>query len=81
MKLLLTLSLSFISIASFSQNMNEGIEKAAKDPKMKEAAAKADVFLIDKTINSDQVDQPATKPVAAERIKKKKAKKNCKKPQ
>jgi hypothetical protein len=46
---------------SFSHTVSENIEKAAKDPKAKENAAKADVYVADKKIvsndNQSQKDQ------------------------
>lgn len=48
----ITIALCFLSLNSFSQTVNDKINKQAKDPATKENAAKADVY-IQKNIIAD----------------------------
>ncbi len=60
---------------SFSQTVSENIEKAAKDPKAKENAAKADVYVADKKIVSNDNQSQKDQALAISKKKKEKARK------
>lgn len=69
--------LTFISMTSFGQSVREQIDKAAKDPKTAENAAKADVWLHRYNIGADSIQTAKTaQPLST--INKQK-KKRCKK--
>ncbi len=68
--------LSFIAMTSFGQTVQEKIDKAAKDPKTEENAAKADVYLHRHNIGADTLKTTKPQPAAPANKKKKKA---CKK--
>ncbi len=79
-KIFILLSFSFVSLYSFSQTVSETIEKAAKDPKAKENAAKADVYVADKTIISSDRQAPKDQALVTSKKKKEKAnKRRCNK--
>lgn len=61
-----------ISVCSVAQTSRERIERALKDPKAAENAAKADVLLIDKTKISDSIQFQTDTTVAIPPAKKKK---------
>jgi hypothetical protein len=71
-KVMLMGIISFLSLSSFAQTIRENIDKQEKDPKRIENAAKADVYLHDKTIISDSL-QKEQRVI----ISNKKKKKNC----
>lgn len=79
-KQLLFLSIVLLSTASFAQDVKKKIDAQAKDPKTKENAAKADVFVQKKTIMDSSVDYKtsntkAVKTSAVTKSKKKTVKK------
>ncbi len=79
-KIFILLSFSFVSLYSFSQTVSENIEKAAKDPKTKENAAKADVYVADKKIISNNNRHPKDQALVTSKKKKEKAsKRRCNK--
>ncbi len=80
-KIISVLSFTMLSMYSFSQTVTTNIEKAAKDPKMSDNAAKADVYVVDKKVISNGApSEQATTPVIAEKKKKKNAcKRRCNK--
>ncbi len=66
--------LFFNTMASFGQTVKEQVEKAAKDPKTQEHAAKADVYLHRHNIGADSLK--GIPPQSATSANKKK-KKSC----
>lgn len=80
-KILILLSFSFLSLYSFSQTVSENIEKAAKDPKTKENAAKADVYVADKKIISNDSRHPKDQVlvITSKKKKEKASKRRCNK--
>ena len=69
-------AICLLSFSSFSQSIQQNIEKQARDPKTAENAAKADVYIQDKKIIKDDIVNDQS---AVTTIDKKKKKKNCKK--
>ncbi|MDQ3847310.1 MAG: hypothetical protein M3342_25325 [Bacteroidota bacterium] len=69
-----------ITMASFGQTMQEKIDKAAKDPKTEENAAKADVYLHRHDIGAERLKKTndAQKVPAASKKKKKPCRKASK---
>jgi hypothetical protein len=75
--LIFFLAMNLISLNLFAQTKENKIEKAIKDPKREENAAKADVYIQNKKIISDSTQlQTGIKSGA---ITKKKRKKPCRK--
>ena len=65
----------FITVKTFAQTVKEKIEQSIKDPKAKENAAKADVYIQDKTKLTDSATIRKEEAVTNQ---KKRAKKYCK---
>ncbi len=80
-KIFILLSFSSVSLYSFSQTVSENIEKAAKDPKKKESAAKADVYVADKKIISNDSRLPTDEAlvITSKKKKEKGSKRRCNK--
>lgn len=75
--LIFFLAMNLISFSLFAQTKESKIDKAIKDPKREENAAKADVYIQNKKIISDSTQlQNGMKPEA---VTKKKKKKSCRK--
>jgi hypothetical protein len=70
------LAMNLISLNLFAQTKENKIEKAIRDPKRDENAAKADVYIQNKKIISDSTQMQ--KGVKAEAATKKKKRKSCK---
>ena len=80
MKIVLLASGIFISILSFAQDVKKKVNEHAKDPKTKEYAAKADVFIQKKQTIADTTaqykrGQASTKKLSVATKKKKTTKK------
>ncbi len=73
---LIFLAMSLTSFSLFAQTKEHAIEKALKDPKREENAAKADVYIQGKKIISDSAQLQTG--VKSEAITKNKRKKSCK---
>ncbi len=71
--LIFFLAMNLISLSLFAQTKENKIEKAIKDPKREENAAKADVYIQNKKVISDSTQQNGIKPEAVTKRKKKKA--------
>lgn len=75
--LIFFLAMNLISLSLFAQTKENKIEKAIKDPKREENAAKADVYIQNKKIISDSTQlQNGNK---SDAVTKKKRKKSCRK--
>jgi len=75
--LIFFLAMNLFSFSLSAQSKEQKIEKAMKDPKREENAAKADVYIQNKKVISDSTQ--IQNGIKSEAVTKKKKKKSCKK--
>ena len=68
---LILAGLTALAVFTRAQSIHQNLEQLAKDPKTKENAAKADVYLHRHTIMNDSLQPPTTNAAAAVHQKKK----------